>query len=67
MNLTPGSSYRLEIESPIVARQVPSDLIVTIPENDEEADVFDVKVFIFERPTKISIEGKVNFEDLQLF
>lgn len=67
MNLTPGSSYRLELESPKVARQVPSDLIVTIPAIDEDADVYDVRVFAFERPTKITIEGRVRFEDLQLF
>ena len=42
---------------------MPADLIVTIPMNEENADVFDVKVMVFERPTKISIEGRVDFED----
>ena len=31
--------------------------------NEENADVFDVKVMVFERPTKINIEGRVDFED----
>jgi hypothetical protein len=31
--------------------------------NEEIADVFDVKVMVFERPTNIIIEGRVDFED----
>jgi len=28
-----------------------------------DADVYDIKIFAFERPTKISIEGRLDFED----
>ena len=30
---------------------------------EDDADVFDIKIFAFERPTKISIEGRVDFAD----
>lgn len=42
---------------------MPADLILTIPINEENADIFDVKVMVFERSTKISLEGRVDFED----
>ena len=38
-----------------------------MPSYEEEADVFGVKVYVFERPTTIAIEGTINFEDPTMY
>ena len=67
MNLQPGYTYRLVLDSPTVLRQIPKELEVTMPSYEEEADVFGVKVYVFERPTTIAIEGTINFEDPTMY
>jgi uridine kinase len=66
MNLTPGYTYRLLIDSPKVQRQLPQELEVTIPLNEDNADVFGVKLYVFEKPTTITVEGSIIFEDQHL-
>jgi len=63
MNLTPGGTYRLILESFLVLRQLPEELTVTIPSYQDDADVFGLKIFVFERPTTIVIEGSIKCDD----
>lgn len=63
MGLAPGSTYRLILESPQVLRQLPQDLEVTLPDYEDNADVFGIKLFAFEKPSTVIIEGSVKFDD----